>query len=55
MSSLAKVFITHALLPLTLLDKSSRNHHNPRFYMQPFLLPNISAHRPAGAATPMRR
>lgn len=26
---------------LTLLDKSSRNHHNPRLYMQPFLLPNI--------------
>ncbi len=40
---------------LTLLDKSSRNHHNPRLYMQPFLLPNISAHCPAGAAAPMRR
>ena len=55
MSSLAKVFITHALLPLTLLDKSRRNHHNPRLYMQPFLLPNILAHRTAGAAAPIRR
>ena len=25
---------------LTLLDKPCRNHHNPRLYMQPFLLPN---------------
>ena len=40
---------------LTLLDKSRINHHNPRLYMQPFLLPNISAYRPAGAATLMRR
>ena len=55
MSSLAKVFITHALLPLTLLDKSRRNHHNPRLYMQPFLLPNILAHLLIGAAAPIRR
>ena len=55
MSSLAKVFITHALLPLTLLDKSDRSRDNSRLYMQPFLLPNILAHRSIGAAAPIRR
>ena len=52
MSSLAKVFITHALLPLTLLDKSRRNHHNPRLYMQPFLLPNNFGAPPSRCSHP---
>lgn len=40
---------------LALLDKFGRSRHNSHLYMQPFLLPNILAHRTAGVAAPIRR
>ena len=37
---------------LTLLDKSRRNHHNSRLYMQPFLLPNNFGAPPSRCSHP---
>ena len=37
---------------LTLLDKPRRNHHNPRLYMQPFLLPNNFGALPSRCSHP---